>query len=276
MKRSKVAIQGIMGSFHEIAARQYFLSPIEIDECLTFRQLIEHVLSDAADYGIMAVENSVAGSILPNYALLREAKLLVTGEVYLRIIQNLMALPGETVESTREIHSHPMALAQCSQFTNRLKNVKLVEVEDTALAAQQIASKNLHGIAAIGSHLAAEKYGLNILSESIESNKENYTRFLILQKRAQPLERSNKASICFAVNHQVGSLYSTLQIFAQNDINLSMLQSLPMVGRSWEYYFHADLTFSDYERYRRTLEQVRQRVNSLQLIGEYPQGKVVS
>lgn len=276
MNPSKVAIQGIQGSFHEMAALQYFMHPIEIDECMTFRQLVQHVSDGIASFGLMAVENSVVGSILPNYALLREAKLFVTGEIYLRVVQNLMALPGETVDSIGEIHSHPMALAQCSQFTNKLVNVKLVEVDDTALAAQQIAQNGLHGTAAIGSELAAMQYGLNIIGTSIESNKENYTRFLVLEKKPQQLEGSNKASLCFSVDHQVGSLASTLKILAENGIDLTMLQSLPMVGRSWEYYFHADITFTDYHRYRSTLEQVRQRVNSLQLIGEYPQGKVVS
>ncbi|HUW07292.1 MAG TPA: prephenate dehydratase [Williamwhitmania sp.] len=275
MNPSKVAIQGILGSFHEMAAQQYFMHPIEIDECMTFRQLVQHVSDGIASFGLMAVENSVVGSILPNYALLRETKLFVTGEIYLRIVQNLMALPGETVDSIGEIHSHPMALAQCSQFTNRLASVKLVEVDDTALAAQQIAQKGQHGTAAIGSKLAAIQYGLNIIAASIESNKENYTRFLIVEKKPQQLEGANKASLCFSVDHQVGSLATTLKILAENGIDLTMLQSLPMVGRSWEYYFHADITFTNYNRYRSTLEQVRQRVNSLQLIGEYPQGKVV-
>ncbi|NOU19704.1 MAG: hypothetical protein HOO91_19270 [Bacteroidales bacterium] len=266
-----VAIQGVKGAFHQEAAIEYFGSGIEILECMTFRGLVDSVETRKANFGIMAIENSLVGSILPNYALIRDSSLRITGEIYLRIVQNLIASFGETIDSINEVRSHPMALAQCTIFFKNYPSIKLVEGVDTALSAKQIAEFNLKGVATVASKNAALEYGLEIIEPSIESNKENYTRFLILEKKSstQASDTSNKASITFTAKHQPGSLLNILQPFADYGINLTMLQSLPIVGKRWEYIFHADLVFTALPQFYQAFKIARKHTSTLDILGIY-------
>ncbi len=265
-----VSIQGVRGAFHQEAAERYFGSKIEINECITFRELIESVEKGKASYGIMAIENSLVGSILPNYALIRESSLQITGEIYIDIVQNLIAHHGESIETISEVRSHPMALAQCTDFFLKHPSIKLVECEDTALSAKQIAELKLKGIATVASKNAAQEYGLDVIAPSIESNKENYTRFLILEKGVTQLPvNANKASITFTAKHRPGSLLEILKPFAESRINMTMLQSLPIVGSKWEYVFHADLVFDSLLKFQMVLEVAKEHTSSLKILGLY-------
>jgi len=273
----RIAIQGVLGSFHEIATRRYFENQdIEIVQCSTFNDLFDTLEFNKADVGMVAIENTVAGSIIPNYALLRNSGLRVMGEVYLRIEQNLVALPSQTIEDIKEIHSHPMAIQQCHDFLDPLRrnHVKLIDSEDTALSAKRIADNNLEGIAAISSDLAAEQYGLKILAPSIETNKRNYTRFLVISNETTYKFHTqdktiNKSSIHFKLPNEEGSLSRVLSVLAFYKINLSKIQSLPVVGKEWEYMFYADLVFTDYEKYRLSLDAIKPLTIDLTTIGEY-------
>ena len=273
----RIAIQGVLGSFHEIATRRYFENQdIEIVQCSTFNDLFDTLEFNKADVGMVAIENTVAGSIIPNYALLRNSGLRIMGEVYLRIEQNLVALPSQTIEDIKEIHSHPMAIQQCHDFLDPLRrnNVKLIDSEDTALSAKRIADNNLEGIAAISSDLAAEQYGLKILAPSIETNKRNYTRFLVISNETTYKFHTqdktiNKSSIHFKLPNEEGSLSRVLSVLAFYKINLSKIQSLPVVGKEWEYMFYADLVFTDYEKYRLSLDAIKPLTIDLTTIGEY-------
>jgi len=276
----KVAIQGVAGSFHEIAARKYFNGEMpEIVECHSFNDLFDTLAFQKADIGVVAIENTVAGSIIPNYALLKSSGLKVMGEVFLRIEQHLLSLPTDHLEDIREILSHPMAIQQCHDFLNplRRKNVKLIDSEDTALSARRIKEENLKGVAAIASDLAAQKYGLKLLARSIETNKRNFTRFLVVSGEETYLEHTrqkniNKASIDFKLPNEEGSLSQVLSVLAFYKINLTKIQSLPVVGREWEYMFYVDLVYSDYERYRMSLDAIRPLTIDLDILGEYEQG----
>ncbi|MGE0079395.1 MAG: prephenate dehydratase [Bacteroidales bacterium] len=276
--RKKVAIQGVRGAFHQEAARVYFNEDVDIVECITFNQLVDSVENGMADYGIMAVENSLVGGILPNYALIRESTLTVIGEVYLRIVQNLMALPNQTINSITEVHSHPMALAQCDGFLLGRKGLRVVSSDDTALSAKFIAENNLKGVAAIASAEAAKEYGLEVIAPSIESNKANYTRFMVLSPREnnQGEEKVNKASIAFALPHKSGSLQDALQSFSRYGINLTMLHSLPQVGQCWEYYFHADLVFRHIDDFKLAQASLARHTSYLKVIGVYSAGSFIN
>jgi len=273
----RIAIQGVLGAFHEIATRKYFSDEnIEIVQCNTFNDLFDSLKFKNSDIGVVAIENTVAGSIIPNYALLKESGLKVMGEIYLRIEQNLVALPSQKIEDLKEIHSHPMAIQQCHEFLNPLRrnNVKLIDSEDTALSAKRIAENNLTGIAAISSDLAAEMYGLKILAKSIETNKKNFTRFLVVSNETTykfhtQNKQINKSSIHFKLPNEEGSLSRILSVLAFYKINLSMIQSLPVVGKEWEYMFYADLVFNDYNRYKLSLDAIKPLTTDLQIIGEY-------
>ncbi len=277
--RQRIAIQGGPGAFHEIAARQYFNdTEPEIIPCDTFIDLFESVRSGSADSAVVAIENSVAGSLIPNYALLRRSELKVTGEVYLRIVQNLIALPGQKIDDIREIHSHPMAIMQCEDFLLPLRNrgVKVIESIDTALSAKWIRDNSLAGVAALASDLAAQMYGLEILAESVESNKRNFTRFLIIEpetEKGNDLEENNKASICFSLAHQVGSLSQVLSVLAYYKINLTKIQSLPVIGKEWEYLFYLDILYDDASMYRKGLSAIEPLIDQLQILGEYRSGR---
>jgi len=271
----RVAIQGICGSFHEVAAINYFERNVQIVATETFDELFAALERRDADYGVMAIENTVAGSILPNYALLRESKLKVVGETYLRIVHNLVGLKGQRLEDIVEVYSHPMAINQCRSFFKRLPAVKLIAAGDTATCAKRIAEERLAGAGAIASARAAQLYGLDLLAEEIESNKVNYTRFLILtdELNAVPSRDADKASICFSLQHQVGCLSQVLSVLAFYGMNLTKIQSLPIIGREWQYLFYVDVSFTDFVRYRQALSAIRPLTDIFEVLGEYRQGE---
>jgi prephenate dehydratase len=277
-KPKRIAIQGGYGAFHEIAANRYFKeNNIEIVPRNTFKDLFTALKAGKVDFGITAIENSLAGSILPNYTLLLESNMKIIGEVFLRIKQNLVALPGQKIEDIREVYSHPMAILQCQNFFEDYPSIKLIDSIDTALSAKQIAEEKLQGIGAIASDLAAKKYGLAILAEEIETHKINYTRFLILEdKNGGGFHDSkvNKSSLSFALAHKIGSLSKILSIFSYYDINLSKIQSMPIIGRDWEYQFYIDLEFNDYVMYKQSLKAVEPFTSNVCILGEYYKGEV--
>jgi prephenate dehydratase len=275
----KVAIQGGYGAFHEIAAQQYFENEeIEIIPANTFKDLFKSLKNKNADLGIMAIENSLAGSILPNYGLLQESNMKIIGEIYLRIRQNLVALKGIKIEDIKEVYSQPIAILQCQLFFDNYPDIKLLDSIDTALSAKEIADKKLKNVGAICSKVAAEKYGLEILAESIETNKMNYTRFLILSDRIgyhKVDKNNNKASLTFTLHHETGSLSKVLSILSYYNINLTKIQSMPIIGEDWEYQFYVDVTFDDYVMYRQALDAIRPFNSKLEIMGEYSKGKKV-
>ena len=274
--KKRVAIQGYQGAFHQEAVESYWPQGAELVECATFEQLVQSVVKGKAHYGVMAVENSLVGCILPNFLLIRESGLSVIGEVYLRITQNLMALPGETLSSLRRVESHYMAVAQCKDFLGSNQHLSVVESIDTALSARNIAQHSLRGVGAIGSMAAANLYGLDVIAPSIETNKENFTRFLVLNPINQPSasDVAVKTTIAFALKHQPGSLAGVLNHIADSGANLTMLQSLPMVGHAWEYIFHADICFGTMEQAKRMLSRLSLSLPSLWVMGVYPQAEM--
>jgi prephenate dehydratase len=271
----KVAIQGIIGSFHEEAAQRYFAGEdIEIIECRTFRKVCQLVDSDEAGYAAMAIENAIAGSLLENYGLMRDFHLKIIGEIYIRIQMNLMVLPGVKKEDIKEIHSHPIALKQCAEYIDAtFGEISLDDNFDTAGAAKNIVKHQLRNVAAIGNVRSAEIYGLEILEKGIETNKRNYTRFLILSKQNGVTEGANKASICFEVGHFHGALARVLNIFAENKINLTKIQSVPIIGKPTEYSFHVDIEWEDIENYEHAIHKVLKNCSSLTILGEYVRGE---
>lgn len=279
-KPVKVLIMGGYGTFHEIAALHYFSNvPAEIYPSNSFQDMFNQMKDNAADYGISAIENSVAGSILPNYNLISDSDLQIVGEIYLRVCQNLVALPGQTIDDLKEVYSHPMAILQCQAFFEKYPHIKLIDSRDTATCIRDISLNNQKGVGAIGSAVAAEKFNLEILHGGIESNKRNYTRFLILTDpvRAEAEKHNpSKASLRFALSHEIGSLAKVLSMFSYLNINLTKIQSLPILGKEWEYLFYIDVEFSDYKMYRHSLESVAPFVTEMKVMGEYHRGKVVS
>lgn len=274
----RVAIQGGYGAFHEIAAHHYFGNGnIEVIPRYSFRDLFKSLKKRQADYGIMAIENSLAGSILPNYTLLRESGQRIIGEIYQRIEQNLVALPGTKIEQLKVVYSHPMAILQCQEFFDDHQHIRLVESADTALSAKEIHDKKLKTTGAIASSLAAEKYGLEILFKGIETNKMNYTRFLIVTDNGDHAERNliNKSSISFAISHTIGGLSKILSVLSFYNMNLTKIQSMPIVGKDWEYHFYADMVFDDYDLYRKAIEAIGPFTSNLEVLGEYPRGESV-
>ncbi len=242
MEKMKISIQGEKGSFHEVAAREYFRDEnIDLIPCTTFDQTLMAVKEKLADFAVMAIENARSGSILYNYSLVRESGMKIIGEINLRIRQNLMALPGQTIAAIREIRSHPIALAQCMTYLNRLRGVTLVESDDTAGSARFISENKVKGVAAIASAATAEIYGLEIITSGIETYKKNYTRFLILGNEKKANTDGNKVSICFSTGHKPGSLAAVLVKLAELEINLSKIQSVPRLNGEWEYLFYLDL-----------------------------------
>lgn len=273
-----IAIQGGYGAFHEIAAHHFFENEeIEILPRNTFRDMVSTLKDRSSDFGIMAIENSLAGSIIPNYNLIINTSMHITGEIYLRIKQNLVALPGVEIKDLKEVYSHPMAILQCQEFFDSLPDIRLIESIDTALSAKEIADQGLDNTGAIASQLAAEKYGLNILAKSIETNKKNYTRFLILAENGItiPPEEVNKASIHFTVAHKFGSLSKILSILSYYEINLAKIQSMPIPGKDWEYMFFVDVEINNYDMYKKSLEAINPFTPSLGILGEYRKGESV-
>lgn len=277
--KKKVAIQGIAGSYHDIATHNYFEGEeIEIIPCNTFRDVIATIKKDPSVLGLMAIENTIAGSLLQNHELIRESGLNIIGEYKLRISHSLVALPGTTIHDVTEVNSHPIALMQCGDFLDTIPHAKIVEKEDTALSARWIAENKLKGHAAICGKMAAQIYGLEVLAEGIETNKRNFTRFLAIADRwtADEILRGvdrDKSSLVFALPHTAGSLSKVLSVLSFYDMNLTKIQSLPIIGREWEYLFYIDLTFTDFLRYKQALEAIRPLTKDLKILGEYTNGK---
>ena len=277
--KKKVAIQGIAGSYHDIAAHNYFEGEeVETLPCDTFRDVINTIKKDPSILGLMAIENTIAGSLLQNHELIRESGFSIIGEYKLRISHSLVALPGTSIHDIKEVNSHPIALMQCTEFLDTLPNAKVVEMEDTAGSARWIAEKQLEGHAAICGKLAAEIYHMEGLAEGIETNKRNFTRFLAIADRwtADEIMRNvdkNKASLVFALPHTSGSLSKVLSVLSFYDMNLTKIQSLPIIGREWEYLFYINLTFTDYLRYRQALDAIRPLTKDFQILGEYAEGR---
>jgi len=271
-----IAIQGGYGAFHEIAAHQYF----ENEEIIilprnTFRDIVSSVQDRKSDYGIMAIENSLAGSIIPNYNLIINTGMHIIGEIYLRIRQNLVAMPGVKISELKEVYSHPMAILQCQDFFDAHPGIRLIESIDTAMSAEEIAENKRMDTGAISSRLAADKYGLEVIAESIETNKMNYTRFLILSENGVsiPGNEVSKASLHFTVAHKFGSLSKILSILSYYEINLAKIQSMPIPGKDWEYMFFVDVEINDYDMYKKSLEAIKPFTPSLGILGEYKRGK---
>ena len=272
MKR--ISIQGVKGCFHEQAARLFYgdqdvMDP-EIIECLTFDDLYKSMDSGASDAAVMAIENTVSGGLLPNFELLRKYDRKIKGEVFLRIQQNLMALPGQKIEDIKEVRTHYMAINQTREFFKDYPWIRLVESEDTAKSAADVAQNNLLGVGAVASELAADLYNLEVLAHSIETYKQNFTRFLILDDGLEvDKAQVNKASWCFTLNHKPGSLAHVLTILSFYDMNLTRIQSLPIPGQEWQYFFYVDIKFEDYLRYEQALSAVRPLMEDLNILGEY-------
>ena len=268
------AIQGYEGSFHQVAAQLYFGKKVEVIACDNFRDVVKVAGNKKeSDGGVMAIENSIAGSILANYNLLQKSNLKIIGEIYLQIRQNLMVSRGVTLEDIREVHSHTMALQQCYDFLDKHK-WKLVETEDTALSAKHIHQHNSKHIAAIASKLAAELYDLDVIAPNIQTLKNNYTRFLILQRQeaAQPVTSANKASVNFHTDHSRGSLAKVLTKIAEGGINLSKLQSFPIPGSDFKYSFHADMEFDTINQFENVIEQITPLTVEIKIYGVYKRG----
>jgi prephenate dehydratase len=269
---SKVAIQGFQASFHETAARHFFGESISLLECATFHQLFTAMKTGETEFAICAFENALAGSILPNYALLRNSNLEIFGEVYLCIEMNLLGLRGQTIENIEEIHSHPMALLQCQEFLEKYPKIRLVESSDTGFAAKEISEQQIKNRASISSSRAAEVFNLQILASDIHDNKRNFTRFLALRKRnGQLVKGINKSSISFRANHTPGSLAKILTIIGEHGVNLNKIQSLPVIGEEWKYFFYVDLRFEDFANYRKMMDEIEPLTRELKILGEYQQ-----
>lgn len=267
----KVAIQGIAGSFHEDAARKYFGDEeIEIVECRSFQSVCELVDTDQVDIAVMAIENSIAGSILQNYSLIRDYHLRVTGETYIHIQMNLMMLPGAKREDVKTIYSHPVAIRQCVEYIEKyFPQARIIENQDTAMSGKILVTDQLTDAAAIGNIRTAEIYGLNVLDSGIETNKKNYTRFWVLSKHANQNGGTNKASLAFEVGHYYGALARVLNIFADNEINLNKIQSVPILGKPNEYTIHVDIEYNSEENYEKAIHRILKNVSSFSILGEY-------
>ncbi len=271
----KIAIQGFEGSFHQIAAQHFFGKEVTVLPCATFSQVVRLAENkEESNGGIMAIENSIAGSILPNYNLLQKSNLKIIGEVYLQIDQNLLVNPGVTLQDIKEVHSHPMAIQQCLPYLEQ-HHWKLVETEDTALSAKHIHQHRSKHTAAIASLLAAELFGLSVLSPSIQSQKNNYTRFLVVQKNGETTEEANKASVNFYTDHSRGSLANVLTKIAAGGINLSKLQSFPIPGSNWKYSFHADMEFESVVQFNEVIKEMKGATEFIKVYGIYQKGKTI-
>lgn len=267
----KIAIQGIKGSFHYQAAVEYFGKSIDIVECDRFDQLTDSLVDKTSDMGVMALENTIAGSILPNYALIDHLNLHIIGEHYIDVQQNLMALSGQQISDIVEVHSHPMALQQCKRFFRSYPHIKLVEDIDTAETARRIHQKQIKGIAAIASKSAAELYGLQILAESIQTMKANSTRFVVVktQNKVLPKAEINKASLKFEVDHKRGSLAAVLNVISDCKINMTKIQSLPVIDTPWKYAFFVDILFEEYGDFEKATKLLAIMADHFKILGEY-------
>lgn len=271
-----IGIQGITGSFHHQVAQEYFNHEFILDECLSFEELVDSLLAGKSEQAIMAIENSIAGPIIPNYALIDKNNLHIIGEHYLSIHQNLMALKGQKIEDILEVHSHPMALLQCMDFLKKYPNIKLVEDKDTAETARRIQEKQLKGIAAIASKTASEMYDLEIIAPEIQTIKNNMTRFVIIKKENSfvPESEINRASIKFELDHKRGSLAAVLNVMSDCKLNLTKIQSLPKIETPWKYSFFVDVTFEKYEDYAKAKSLLNIMAEYFKVLGEYKNTKI--
>lgn len=278
-KEQRIVIQGVEGCFHHLAARAFYGDDVKVVPAENFDKLVNLANnSDESDGALMAIENSIAGSILPNYGLLQESGLAIEGEIFLRIKQNLLVLPGQKIEDLREVHSHPMAIYQCRKFFRQYPHIKLVEAEDTALSAKIIREGKMQGVGAIAGDLPAELFQLDTLAESIQSIQNNQTRFFALKPKDKICQKDdfNKASLYFSAGHEVGSLSQILMRIAEEGINLSKLQSHPTHTSNWEYFFHVDLEFESPEQFNRAMGKIGHLVDKLRVLGTYMEGRLIS
>jgi len=271
----KIAIQGIKGSFHHQVASEYYYQDIDVDECLSFEELVDSLLSGKSNQAVMALENSIAGSIIPNYALIDKNNLHIIGEYYMDIHQNLMALKGQKLEELTEVHSHPMALLQCMEFLKKLPNIKLVEDKDTAETARRIHQQQLKGIAAIASITASKLYDLEIVAPEIQTINNNMTRFVILSKENSFVSKQqiSKASLKFELDHKRGSLAAVLNVMSDCKLSLTKIQSLPKIETPWKYSFFVDVTFDAYEDYSKAKSLLEIMAEYFKVLGEYQNTK---
>ncbi|TYB77999.1 prephenate dehydratase [Bizionia saleffrena] len=270
-----VAIQGIKGSFHHIVSQQYFKNEVDVIECLSFQDTVSALLNEQADVIVMAIENSIAGSIIPNYALIDANNLQVVGEYYLDVQHHLMALPNQSIPDIMEVHSHPMALLQCAVFFKDYPHIKLVEAKDTADVAKHIQVNKSIGIAAIASDLAAETFSLNILNRSIQTIKHNETRFVIVQRYSVEINKEsiNKASIKFELEHKRGSLATVLNVLSDCKLNVTKIQSLPIIETPWKYAFFVDVTFAEYKDFEKANTILELMTTHIKVLGAYKNAK---
>ena len=268
---AKIAIQGIKGSFHHQVALEYFQENVLVDECLSFETLVDSLLNNQSQLAVMAIENSIAGSIIPNYALIDKNNLHIIGEYYLDIIQNLMVLKGQNLEDIQEVHSHPMALLQCMEFLKKHSHLKLVEDKDTAETARRIHQNQLKNIAAIGSKVAADLYDLNIIAPEIQTVNNNMTRFFILSKEESKVSKDqiNKASIKFELDDTPGSLATVLNVMTNCKLNLTKIQSMPIIETPFQYSFFVDVVFEKYKHYEKATKILQLMTNHFKVLGEY-------
>jgi len=270
IEKPKVAIQGIRASFHEEAALKYFGENIETIECMSFKQTFDVLQNKDADYVVMAIENSIAGSILPNYSLLLNYGFPVVGEIYLPIQLHLMALPGVKFEDVKYVTSHPIAIRQCVDFFDEYPHLQIIESSDTAACAKRIRDEHMTDTVAIANTLAARLYGLDVLERRIESNKKNFTRFLILTNHENAEKKQpNKASLCFQVSNKVGALAKVLNIFAEEGVNMSKIQSMPVLGKRNEYNFYVDIEWDEARQYDTAIRQILKYTHNFNILGEY-------
>lgn len=276
MHTKQITIQGIAGSFHDIAARSYFSDDVQVVECPNFNAQFETMAKDASLYGMLAIENTVAGSILPNYRLLCDSDMFIIGEHKMHISQNLVGLPGQKIEDIEFVESHPMAIRQSEAFFLKYPHIKMVESDDTASSARRVAALKRPNVATICGQLAADIYNLEILAPEIETNTRNFTRFLVLQNKDKVDESiklsANKCSLMFSLPHKEGSLSKILSIFSFYDINLTKVQSMPDIGHEWRYLFYVDFIFDDYARYKQAIEAVLPLTTHFKILGEYIKG----
>jgi prephenate dehydratase len=270
----KVAIQGIKGSYHHIVAEQYFGKNIELIECLSFAEMPKLLVEEKVEVLIMAIENTIAGAILPNYALIDSNQLTICGEYHLPVHHHFMALKGQKIEDIKEIYSHPMALLQCHKFFDNYPHIKLIEDTDTALVAQRIQEKQLKGVGAIASAMAAKIYDLEVISADIQTIKQNSTRFFIIKRsEKQNSISANKASVKFITSDDTGSLAKVLTILAKHGMNLTKIQSMPVIETPWKYAFFADFIFGSYADYFNAMNEIKDKVEMLKVLGEYTKSK---
>ncbi len=273
--KKRIAIQGAEGSNHHKVARDFYGEDVSLKECLSFDVLVDSLLDTTCDKGIMAIENTIAGSIIPNYALIDANNLHISGEEYLNIHHHLMALPGQQISEIKEVCSHPMALLQCKEFFKKYPHIKLVEDVDTAEVAKRIAKDQLKGVAAIAPKLAAEIFGLEVIEDEIQTMKENATRFVIVQTQ-QPnngIDQIDKASFKFQLDHKRGSLAAILNVLSDCKMNLTKIQSLPVIETPWKYSFFVDVTFEDYNDYKKASAILGIMAEEFKVLGAYKNGR---